>query len=160
MVEKPGVRHPEFGQRVRERAKARRVSISDIKQSLKVTYEMARRYYLGIAKPRGKRMQLLAATLDCQVAWLEYGSPQAFSVREQTDIYVMLDDDARDVATAWSLLPEPRKQLYKEAIFRDAAMKEIFSDLFAVSIKSSYFKFLSGIRESLEKTFRRRKVKP
>lgn len=156
MVEKLAVRYPEFGQRVQERAKAKHVSIRDIQHSLQVTYEMARRYYNGIAKPRGKGMQLLAGTLGCQVAWLEYGSQQpGMQAREDAANYATLDDEARNIALAWSQLPELKKQLYRDAIFRDAALNEIFSAQSSVPIRgSSYIKFVNSVRHQWEKTLR------
>lgn len=158
MVEKLSERYPEFGQRVRERAKAKSITIRDIERGLKVTYEMARRYYNGIAKPRGKRMETLALLLGSPVAWLEYGAPASSSAKEPATGYATIDEDARDVAIAWSLLPESKKQLYKEAIFRDAAMKEIMPEQYSVPIRSSYFKFVSSVRHSWEKTLRQLKL--
>lgn len=53
------------------------VSISDVSKHLGVTFEMARRYALGLARPRPKRLEALAALLHTTPAALEYGDEQA-----------------------------------------------------------------------------------
>lgn len=80
-------------------------------------------------------------------------------MQETADAYSALDGDARDVALAWSLLPDLKKQLYKEAIFRDAALQEVLpGGAVTVPMKSSYFKFVSSVRHSWEKTLRQLKL--
>src|SRR5690606_12532580 len=40
---------------------------------LKVTYEMARRYTLGVAMPRDDKLVAIAQRLGVQTAWLKFG---------------------------------------------------------------------------------------
>ena len=128
MVEKPKVRHPEFARRLHLAAQPIGVTINDIKTEVKVTYEMARRYWKGIAKPRGKKMELLAALLKISPADLEYGErgTATSGVRDITSApYDAFSKDAREVALAWSKLSPSKRQLYRDAIFRDAAAETI-----------------------------------
>ncbi len=69
------IRHPEFAKRLidamdKEGVKA---SVTDIKKELKISYEMARRYTLGQAMPRAKKMDALAALVKESPSWLAYG---------------------------------------------------------------------------------------
>jgi transcriptional regulator with XRE-family HTH domain len=71
------VRYPEFGERVRAALKAAGLSTRDVETALKVKYEMARRYALGVAKPRDAKMRLLSQLLNCSEAWLSFGEDAA-----------------------------------------------------------------------------------
>ncbi len=53
------------------------VAIKDIAAALGVTFEMARRYTLGIARPRSAKLEKLATLLKTTPAALEYGQPPA-----------------------------------------------------------------------------------
>jgi transcriptional regulator with XRE-family HTH domain len=75
MVEALTVKHPDFGERLRRIAKKKEITIKDIAANVAgVTYEMARRYWHGYAKPRGQGMKALADFLGVRPAELEYGS--------------------------------------------------------------------------------------
>ena len=50
-----------------------RRSVKDLSLACDVTYEMARRYTLGTAKPRDEKLQKIADWLNVQAAWLDYG---------------------------------------------------------------------------------------
>ncbi|MFS1563794.1 MAG: helix-turn-helix domain-containing protein [Candidatus Arsenophonus phytopathogenicus] len=49
------------------------ITIKELSQISGVTYEMARRYTLGSAKPRDEKMIKIANLLDVSAAWLDYG---------------------------------------------------------------------------------------
>lgn len=73
-------RYPNFGSKVAAAMRREGVSVMDIKQALNVSYEMARRYSLGEAKPRDDRMRKLAGLLKESPASLQFdedGSTQS-----------------------------------------------------------------------------------
>lgn len=78
MVENPNaggmpVRHPDFAKRLQAAMAARGISVTDIKNELKITYEMARRYSLGLALPRKDKLDALAQLVGKTSAYLAYG---------------------------------------------------------------------------------------
>ncbi len=46
-------------------------TVNQLKDAIEVTYEMARRYTLGIAKPREEKMQILAEKFDVDISYLD-----------------------------------------------------------------------------------------
>lgn len=72
MVEEP--KHKAFGDRVAARMTALGMSVAVIQTATGVTYEMARRYSLGIAFPRQAKLELLAKALQVDPSWLAYGT--------------------------------------------------------------------------------------
>lgn len=66
-------KHPEFAKRLSEAMQAAGVTVTDIKNHLKVTYEMARRYTIGVAMPRDDKLVVIAQRLSVQTAWLKFG---------------------------------------------------------------------------------------
>ncbi|WP_324279653.1 hypothetical protein SOP92_13440 [Enterobacter ludwigii] len=72
MVEKAN-KHQDFANRLTEEMRRQRRSVKDLSQACDVTYEMARRYTLGTAKPRDEKLQKIADWLNVQAAWLDYG---------------------------------------------------------------------------------------
>lgn len=67
------IKYPEFSARVQDAAEKQGVTVNDIKVALKVTYEMARRYSLGMAMPRKEKMEALAALLKVEAGALQWG---------------------------------------------------------------------------------------
>lgn len=123
MVEALKIKHPLYAERLRAAAKRYGVQIKDIKTGMGVTYEMARRYWKGIAKPTNEDDRIKLATLvGATPAELEYGK-QETAARQSSPPY--LSDEAHDIGRAWSKLSEFKKQLYRDAIFRDAAVERI-----------------------------------
>ncbi|MCU4316650.1 S24 family peptidase [Acinetobacter bereziniae] len=49
-------------------------TVNQLKDSIDVTYEMARRYTLGIAKPREEKMQILAEKFNIDISYLDHGT--------------------------------------------------------------------------------------
>lgn len=72
MVEKTN-KHQDFANRLTQEMRNQRRSVKDLSLACEVTYEMARRYTLGTAKPRGEKLQKIADWLGVQPAWLDYG---------------------------------------------------------------------------------------
>lgn len=130
MVEKLTVKHPEFKRRLRTMAKVAGIGVADIKTRLGVTYEMARRYWLGYAKPRGKKMEMLAKLALTTPAYLEYGDEEhgaPLLTEQDRPPYeaAALSHEAVDVAKAWSRLSKEKQLMYRIAIFRDAAAEKV-----------------------------------
>jgi hypothetical protein len=125
MVAKLTVRHPDFSRRLQKAAREKGLGIADIQRGLKVTYEMARRYWEGIAKPR--RVPALATLLDVDPAWLEYGDAKGRGVGEKVRPYEVtgLTDEVRELAVAFQRLTQVQREFYKGQIFRDAALGSI-----------------------------------
>ncbi|MDS1913301.1 helix-turn-helix domain-containing protein [Enterobacter asburiae] len=73
MVEKTH-KHQDFADRLNAEMQRKGVSIRDLSEACGVTYEMARRYTLGTAKPRDEKMDNIATWLGVTAAWLDYGS--------------------------------------------------------------------------------------
>lgn len=49
-------------------------TISQLKDAIGVTYEMARRYTMGIAKPREEKLKLLAELFNVDIGYLDHGT--------------------------------------------------------------------------------------
>ena len=49
-------------------------SVNDLKDAMGVTYEMARRYTLGTAKPREEKLKKLAEIFNVDISFLNHGS--------------------------------------------------------------------------------------
>jgi hypothetical protein len=67
------IKYPDFRKRVQKAMSDVGVTVNDIKEKLKITYEMARRYSLGQAMPRTERMTALAKLLHVDPADLQFG---------------------------------------------------------------------------------------
>lgn len=90
MVENPpnqneSVRHPEFARRLHKAMADANISVSDIKKALGVTYEMARRYSLGIAMPRQEKIEQLANLVKSTPAFLAYGTEGPLFSKKASD---------------------------------------------------------------------------
>ncbi|ENO0433382.1 helix-turn-helix transcriptional regulator [Escherichia coli] len=66
-------KHHAFATRLKSEMDRKNKSIKDLSLSTGVTYEMARRYTLGTAKPRDEKLERIAEFLGVEPAWLEYG---------------------------------------------------------------------------------------
>ncbi|SPL72298.1 S24 family peptidase [Acinetobacter stercoris] len=49
-------------------------TVNQLKDAIDVTYEMARRYTLGIAKPREEKLKILADKLNVSISFLDHGT--------------------------------------------------------------------------------------
>lgn len=71
MVEKS--KYSKFAERLTERMSDANVDVKQLSEQLGVSYEMARRYTLGSAKPRDDKMELLARAVKSTAVYLDYG---------------------------------------------------------------------------------------
>lgn len=146
MVEALRVKHPQFAARLQAAAIKQGVTIKDIQTGMKCTYEMARRYWLGIAKPtqEAKRIKL-AAIVGADPAELEYGAHARTAAQNESQ-YVVSSPGALDVAKAWAKLSPAKQQLYRDAIFRDAATENLLPWLkLGRPTKENYEKFEAAV---------------
>ncbi|HHR6030403.1 TPA: S24 family peptidase [Providencia alcalifaciens] len=71
MVE--NTKYSDFAKRLTERMRDAGVDVKQLSDSVGVSYEMARRYTLGTAKPRDDKMELVANTVQSTPVYLDYG---------------------------------------------------------------------------------------
>jgi transcriptional regulator with XRE-family HTH domain len=67
-------KHHDFAVRLNAVMGERGLSVKDLSQACGVTYEMARRYTLGTAKPRDQKLLRIAEWLAVAPSWLDYGA--------------------------------------------------------------------------------------
>ncbi|WP_440030593.1 hypothetical protein, partial [Chromobacterium amazonense] len=77
MVEDENTPQTLLGQNICAAMQQQSITIKDISNALDVSFEMARRYTLGLARPRAIRLEKLATLLKTTPAALEYGHPPA-----------------------------------------------------------------------------------
>ena len=75
MVEKTN-NHQDFAVRLNLEMGIKNLSVKQLSQAGQVTYEMARRYTLGTAKPRDEKLIRIAEWLNVPPAWLDYGGDE------------------------------------------------------------------------------------
>ncbi|EMT6577827.1 LexA family transcriptional regulator [Providencia rettgeri] len=71
MVE--NTKYSDFAKRLTERMKDAGVDVKQLSENVGVSYEMARRYTLGTAKPRDDKMEQVASTVHSTPVYLDYG---------------------------------------------------------------------------------------
>lgn len=120
------IRHPEFARRLQEAAQKAGVSIKQIEKQLPCKYEMARRYWNGYAIPRPKLLSKLADLLHISSAYLQYGEKDQHAVKEASPPYPAMPTEAAiQIARAWEKLSPAHKVIYRNAIFKDAAIETL-----------------------------------
>ena len=67
-------RYPDFAERLNAAMHEAGVSVTDLKNRLNITYEMARRYTLGIAMPRDDKLVAISDYLGVDAAGLKFGN--------------------------------------------------------------------------------------
>lgn len=71
MVEEP--RYADFARRLKDAMAEKELTVTDVKNDLNISYEMARRYTLGTAMPRDKKMRRLGDFVGKSAAYLQFG---------------------------------------------------------------------------------------
>lgn len=116
MVEKAN-KHQDFSNRLTEEMRRQRRSVKDLSQACDVTYEMARRYTLGTAKPRDEKLQKIADWLNVQAAWLDYGEGESAPVKlpdtEFPGLALPTTEPDTESDTEFSKLSEDEKRLVR-----------------------------------------------
>ncbi|OOF58306.1 LexA family transcriptional regulator [Rodentibacter genomosp. 2] len=72
-----------FAERLTALMEQQNRKISDLQKALGVTYEMARRYTLGMATPRDEKIEIMAKYLDVSPAYLKYGTIESETTKEK-----------------------------------------------------------------------------
>ena len=67
-------------------------SVNELKEAIGVTYEMARRYTLGTAKPRDEKLKALADIFNIDISYLDHGTGDG------QDIAFTVDNSSRSKA--------------------------------------------------------------
>lgn len=120
MVEKTN-KHQEFANRLSAAMNEKGLSVKELSEACGVTYEMARRYTMGTAKPRDEKLSRIAAWLNVEPAWLDYGhhtitpnaphkqptSEPALKVQEQDpDEFAILSDEEKRLIRVFRKFPD------------------------------------------------------
>lgn len=79
-------KYPDFAKRLNELMTIKGISVTQLKSLVGVTYEMARRYTIGAAKPRVSVMSKLALALGVSASYLEYGVGDREECKEMASI--------------------------------------------------------------------------
>ncbi|WP_283119638.1 XRE family transcriptional regulator [Neisseria elongata] len=67
-------KYADFAERLNQIREKKSIEISELSKKTGISYEMIRRYTLGIAQPRNDGMEKLAEALSVSAAWLQFGS--------------------------------------------------------------------------------------
>ena len=73
MVE--NAKYKDFAERLNRSLQEQSIGVKELSEFSGVSYEMARRYTLGTAKPRDEKMIRIAERLAVSPAYLDYGVP-------------------------------------------------------------------------------------
>lgn len=117
-------KHQAFADRLNAEMRKQRMSVKDLSTACMVTYEMARRYTLGTAKPRDEKLSRIAEWLGVEPSWLDYGesttdplshSPAVTPQKtEEVGEFGNLSDDEKRLLRAFRRLPyiEARNMMF------------------------------------------------
>lgn len=132
MVEKSN-KHQDFADRLNQEMSKKNLSVKQLSHAGQVTYEMARRYTLGTAKPRDEKLIRIAEWLNVPPAWLDYGA-----VENVAESNIVLEDsnpshpDKAD-ETEFTSLSDEEKRLIR--VFRKFPDAEANNMLLAFEIR-------------------------
>lgn len=104
-------KHHEFAQRLNAEMSKNGLFVKDLSQACGVTYEMARRYTLGTAKPRDEKLIKIAEWLNVSPSWLDYGQEEV--QKSNADTPPILQIEGAEDASEFSNLTEDEKRLLR-----------------------------------------------
>jgi transcriptional regulator with XRE-family HTH domain len=104
-------KHHEFAHRLNSVMSKKGLSVRDLSLACGVTYEMARRYTLGTAKPRDEKLLRISEWLDVSPSWLDYGIEEA--LQSASELPAAIQADSREDAEEFKNLTEDEKQLIR-----------------------------------------------
>lgn len=93
------IKHAEFAERLNKARANKNMELTNLSEQTGISYEMVRRYTLGIARPRTEGMEKLAAALDVSAAWLQFGE----SMMPPAGIVADLADYRSESDTHWPI---------------------------------------------------------
>lgn len=99
-----------FGARLKSLMDAKRMEINDLQKATGVTYEMARRYYNGLAMPRTAKIKTIASLVGTTESYLTFG----FTEEEDKEHHAKENKSAHHTKTPPELVPlfEDLKRAY------------------------------------------------
>ncbi|ENK5065186.1 TPA: helix-turn-helix domain-containing protein [Klebsiella variicola] len=132
MVEKSN-KHQDFADRLNQEMSKKNLSVKQLSHAGQVTYEMARRYTLGTAKPRDEKLIRIAEWLNVPPAWLDYGAVE--NVAESNIVPEASNPSHPDKAdeTEFTSLSDEEKRLIR--VFRKFPDAEANNMLLAFEIR-------------------------
>lgn len=125
------IRYPEFGRRLTKALADAELSITDLKNRLGITYEMARRYTLGQAMPRPDRLEQLADVVGISARVLAFGEPIGERVRHHRKQRGM---SMAELADEWGKTREIVAGVESGAINVDPGELPRLADILGVSV--------------------------
>lgn len=132
MVEKTN-KHQDFADRLNLEMSKKNLSVKQLSLAGQVTYEMARRYTLGTAKPRDEKLIRIAEWLNVPPAWLDYGAKEnAFETAKKPEAVSSAPLEPSDEAE-FSNLSDDEKRLIR--VFRKFPDTEANNMLLAFEIR-------------------------
>lgn len=121
MVDKSKI-HSDFASRLNDLLLKKGIGVKELSDIAGVTYEMARRYTLGTAKPRDEKMLKISSQLHVSPAWLDYGigssSDTAQELTKNINVSSLTPDEQKTIELLRDL---PRTDV--EQIIRDMESK-------------------------------------
>lgn len=107
---------------------------------------------------KGETLLKLARTLCTSPEYLATGKGDVDGGRAAGT--EALQEDALEIARAWTMLPEFKKRIFREAILHDAAVAEVFPEISgAVVAKASYHAMIERFRRDRAQLERQMKLK-
>lgn len=116
MVEKTN-KHQEFADRLTAVMNKKGLSVKELSEACGVTYEMARRYTIGTAKPRDEKLSRIAEWIGVDPVWLDYGDNRAnFFPHQPTPVIETQPPHVESDSAEFAYLSEEEKRLVR--VFR------------------------------------------
>ena len=92
----------EFKDRLRLAMAEKNFEIRNISDGTKISYEMIRRYTVGLAKPRGINLDKISKFLDVDKSWLLFGTGDNKNIKkDQKSFYIEVLDVEASVRTGY-----------------------------------------------------------
>ncbi len=130
------------------------VTIDDLKNAAEVSYEMARRYKLGMAEPRKEKLEKIADYLGVKPSWLQFGEGVMFGENN----HISNSQITNTVTYGEQIIPLAQNKQDNEHIYRidyldvraAAGMKEFSNADYPEIIRTVYLSE-QGVRELVGK---------
>lgn len=116
------IRYPDFAERLNSLMTDKGVDVNTLKDISGVSYEMARRYTLGAAKPRDDRLEKIAQFFNVTMPYLDYGigvTPSSMGDSEkleQLEVYASAGKSGyinRDFPEVIRSIEIPKERIYE-----------------------------------------------
>lgn len=81
-------KYKDFAERLNKSLQSHSLGVKELSELSGVSYEMARRYTLGTAKPRDEKMLRIAEKLSVSPAYLDYGVMEALDIPDKGTVRI------------------------------------------------------------------------